>query len=602
MKRKLFPFFLLFAVSTNAQLFIPLEELADQEIGWVQIRKFTQPAKPLKSGNRSYSAKQVRNCELFIEWLQQSYLPKGCLGNTKYYLNALPGVSYESQLKNALPHMYGAYAQQYMFLKKDAKGKLVPQTGLSDYWRIEVNQLEYISNGVPFISTPDQYYFVMPYYHDNAKSDYDFKKEDEFLGFRNNPNIASYTHFYQPKNSGAGLQYVVLMSPNKKMPFEEVTIGEFLTQAQQQLPEWQKRENRSHDLLMKAQQNLNRIIEKYKNRWNEVARLRSPWGQISFYDFVNATPGYDDMLEHHENITTFPLLKVNKTAMALTKTDQPQWIVIRWDAGLTNSSYAVHKMESILNNFNFNYVHDYFFAPDKIKGQAYQPLRSLTEKKPVILTAASEESKKAAADKNVLFFDDFSSSPANTVVNGWTSNLVNGKRAFVIDHNAAGGKWLELQGHSVVTSFIKKPLSENFELSYNVSVPKGFTWGGKRLDMVLAKDNNSTGASFRFSISPGYDGREGETQVENNFGQGFENGTKWYKAPGFSNNTNTNKVTVRIRKTGEGIQVYIDHNKIADYPKAMPANQQFNFLKFSHIGSSDETQKYFITDIRIIKL
>ena len=87
---------------------------------------------------------------------------------------------------------------------------------------------------------------------------------------------------------------------------------------------------------------------------------------------------------------TFPILKVNKTARELCKTDQPQWIVIRWTMGMPNAAFNLHLHESILNNFNFEYVYNYFFNPEKVKGQFYKPLRSPTIKEAVAVTEASE--------------------------------------------------------------------------------------------------------------------------------------------------------------------------------------------------------------------
>ena len=44
-------------------------------------------------------------------------------------------------------------------------------------------------------------------------------------------------------------------------------------------------------------------------------------------------------------------------------------------------------------------LYNFFFNPDKVKGQPYKPLRSPTYKEAVVVTAASEASKKSAADK-----------------------------------------------------------------------------------------------------------------------------------------------------------------------------------------------------------
>ena len=540
---------------------------------------------------------------MFMEWMQQSYLPKGCLGDVKYYLNQKPGTDYASQVKNSLPHLYGAYSRLYMFLKKDAAGKFVPQNGLSEYWRIEANQLEYISNPVPFISTPEQYYFVMPYYHKDVKRDMmENKIGTELSGFATHKNIQAYTHFYiPPKIISDEAHYVVIMTPTNELPFEKVTIGEFFTKAEEQLPFWQKKEGRSNELLAAAKRNLARLKEKYKNRWNDVAELRYPYGQIAFYDFVNANEGNRDMFEHDKQITTFPILKVNKKALDLCKTDQPQWLVIRCEAGMTNQNYAIYKHESILNNFNFEYVYNYFFNPEKVKNIAYKPLRSSTYKEPAVITKASDASNAAANDKTIFFFEDFSTTATGKTPIGWNSNLTNGVKALVSETNEAEGNWVTVKGHTISPNNLKNPLPQNFEISFDVAAPKDFTWGAKRLDMVLAKEN-SPASYLRFSIKPGSGGREGETQVENNFGNGYENGTKYYNAPGFSNDKTINKAKIVIRKKGETLQVLVNNSKIADYPKAMPANTVFNFLQFSHGRSDGDTEKYFISNIKITKL
>ena len=38
--------------------------------------------------------------------------------------------------------------------------------------------------------------------------------------------------------------------------------------------------------------------------------------------------------------------------------------------GMANAAILIiHLHESILNNFNFDYVYNYFFNPEKVKGQ-----------------------------------------------------------------------------------------------------------------------------------------------------------------------------------------------------------------------------------------
>ena len=61
-----------------------------------------------------------------------------------------------------------------------------------------------------------------------------------------------------------------------------------------------------------------------------------------------------------------------------------------------------------MNNFNFKYAYDYFFNPEKVKGQPYKPLRSPGYKEAVLVNEGSEATKKNTADKNIHFFEDFS--------------------------------------------------------------------------------------------------------------------------------------------------------------------------------------------------
>src|SRR5690606_38313374 len=154
-----------------------LERIADMDIGWKKMYKFPAPAKGKQLGHRNYSGNQIGYTQKFIEWMQESYLPKGCLGDAGYYQNDIPKFSStNSRLgnainthANALPHLYGAFTKMYMFLKKDAAGNFVPQNNFAEYWNIEANGLQHISKPVSFISGEDEYYFVLPDFKSHAK-------------------------------------------------------------------------------------------------------------------------------------------------------------------------------------------------------------------------------------------------------------------------------------------------------------------------------------------------------------------------------------------------------------------------------------------------
>jgi len=278
-----------------------------------------------------------------------------------------------------------ANANSSMFLKKDETGKFVPQNNFAAYWRIEVNQLEHISKPVSFISSADEYYFVVPDFSSNSKGySSDDRTASNLMEF--NKFFKSYKHFYiPPKIVEDDPQYIVIMSKDSELPFEKITIGEFLTQAEKQLPIWQKIDPISAENFSLAQRNIARLKEKYKVKWSDVAEIKISSNQIVLQDFVNAKEGTTDIFDNRDiygkegTTPTFPILKVKKTALALCKTDQPQWLVIRWTMGMPNASFNKHLHESILNNFNFDYVYNNFFGKNKV-AEVYKPLRSPTGK------------------------------------------------------------------------------------------------------------------------------------------------------------------------------------------------------------------------------
>ena len=385
--------FLAFAMTTQAQVYVErigfkLESIADINIGWMKTYNHPNPPTAKTLSNRVYSAKQIGYSQQFVEWMQQSYLPKGCLGDAKYYQNAIPKFSGTNSLVGnaidehlaALPHLYGTFSRMYMFLKKDESGKFVPQNNFAEYWRIEANQLQYISMPVSFISSVNEYYFVLPDFRGNSKG-YDNKDKaaSNFMDF--DKYFKAYKHFYvPPKIIDDHQQYVVIMTKDNELPFEKITIGEFFTQAEKQFSNWQKVSPVSAENFALAQKNLTRLKEEYKLKWNDIAEIKLSSNQIMLQDFVNAKEGNTDIFDNRDiygkegTIPTFPILKVKKTALELCKTDQPQWLVIRWTMGMPNETYNKYLHESIMRNFNFDFVYNYFFGTNKVS-EGYKPVR-----------------------------------------------------------------------------------------------------------------------------------------------------------------------------------------------------------------------------------
>ncbi len=623
MKKLLLVFLISFTVAAKSQVYrdrigFDLESIADIDFGWMKIYRYTTSPTAKQLGDRAYSAAQIGNSQRLIEWMQQSYTPKGCLGNVGYYQNAIYKFSStNSRLGNAisshvqaLPQLYGAYSKMYMFLKKDAGGKFVPQNNLAEYWNIEANGLQYISVPVSFISRTEEYYFVFPDFKTYAKGyDDEDKKAGNFMDFDNHKNFKEYRHCYiPPRIIDDYPHYLVILSKNNELPFEEVTIGEFFEQAEKQFPFWQNIDPVPAAQFATAQKNLARLKLKYKSKWHEIARLDLSATDINLQSFVNATEGYDDFFDNRNlDDKTFPILKVKKEVRERCKTLGPQWLVVRWTMGMPTQPFNVHLHESIINNFNFDYVYNFFFDPEKVKGKPYKPLRSPSYKEAVAITEESETSKKIKADKNIFFFEDFSTTEIGKKPIGWNSKLnYDGKSCVITRLDGESGNWTELKGNEAfIPNQLRKPLPQNFTISYDMVAPQNFTWGGKGLAFQLSKETTPGNAEsfLKVRIRPGFDGRNGEVEMEAKFSSppGYMDATKWMAAPGFSNNKKNNRITVTIKKKEENLQLFIDKNKIAEYEKAIPAALLFNAISFTHGRSDAETEKFYVSNIKITK-
>ena len=615
MKKIIFITLIAFNLTSFAQIYhdrigFDLESIADLDIGWITIRKHTTAPKGKQLGDRIYSVKQIAYSQLFVEWMQQSYLPKGCLGDATYYQNYIPKFSATNSMlgnaiamhSNALPLMYGARSRMYMFLKKDEKGSFVPQNSLSDNWNIEANGLSSISKPVTFISSAQEYYFIIPDFKTTTTGyEPDDKAVSNLSGFDNHKNIAGYKHFFDTKYQDQS--YVVIMAKNNELPFEKITIGEFFTEAEGQFPVWQKIVPLPAEKFIAAQKNLARLKAKYKNKWDDIAEINLDKTAINLTSFVNATEGYDDMFDKNATGSSFPVLKVNKKAKELCKSDQPQWVVVRWSLGMQNSRYFIHLHESILTNFNFDYVYHFFFDPEKVKGQSYKSLRSPSYKEAVVVTEASVATQKNNSDKNIFFFEDFSTTAIGKNPIGWKVTLSSGTSAVVAQPEGLEGNWVELKGYSINTTLLKKPLSQNFSLSYEIVVPQNFTWGAKGLAFRLSKETSpgNVESYLNLRIRPGFNGKDGEVLMEAKFTSppGYLNDSKAAIATGFSNNKKYNRITVTIKKQEELLQIFIDKNKIAEYEKAIPAALLFNAMSFTHGRSDGETERFYISNIKI---
>lgn len=602
------------SVSISFTQTVSPQSIEDSVLGWMKVYNFKGVKEGMKVDNKVYSANQISICDSLANWIQASYIPKGGLGDVKKAVSEKLGLY--NQHTASLPQSYGAYAKTYTFLKYNSSHKMVPENNLGLYWGIFANQVP----GWPVrdISTPTQCYFTMPSFESASGGAEEQKKIHDLT---KNANLKPYTSFWIKNiEAGNGTDYVLLSKDNKS-PFIKLTKGEYLQLLETAIPQFYEAEKKKiyekeqgnqksiayfmkylDEKIERFNTGLKKTKEKYRNRLGEIALTTN---QPSIYDLEYGDVFSNGSVTDPESTSgRVPVYKVDPVMAELCKKDKPQWILVSWWWS-PNNPVEKYMHESIINNFNFDYAYHFFFDPEKVKGQVYKPLRSPLDKETVAVTEASEASKKNTSDKNIHFFEDFSTTGIGKKPIGWKSTLgSDGSSSVIVNPDGLGGNWAVVADYTLTPGLIKNPLPQNFTLRFDLVASQNFTWGAKRLHFKLAKET-SPGNEESFldlGLRPGYDGRDGDVSLETKFPSppGYSNGSNSFVAPGFSNNKKNNRITVTIKKMGETLQVFIDHNKIAEYEKAIPAAHLFNALSFFSYNAG-ENDKYYISNIKITK-
>lgn len=617
--------FLLFLVITNCTFAQKHNEAYENlSIGWTKIYKYKGFTKPSQVDEKKYSIAQLSIIDSFANWIQASYKPKGSLGEIKKYVTPKKNL-YHERYNEAVPHSYGANAYSYTFLRP-TNGKWQPYLNFSNNWTIAANEIPLDYREIDF-NTSKACLFTLPVYDEQYLKEYpdsDEAKNRKLYAVSSHPLIKKYICLNLKPSKTPGVHHLVILSKNNRLPFLQVSIGEALQYAEDAFPvkyaeqkqtatEQNSYDSRHLKSAMEALDNkfstakvtIAKLREKYKNRLNEKAYLR---GSYSIQDLTNGADIFTngDTNPDGSFSKSNPLYRVDPEMQAKCSTDKPQWIVIKWFGGSMYELPYKHMHESIINNFDFDYVYNFFFDPEKVKGIQYKPLGPLEREEKTITTEKSSAANKNATDPSVVFFEDFSENATGQKPMGWkTSMNSNAQYPIITSVKSMEGKWLEFIGHSPVTpQRINYPLPQNFELSFDLAVPKDIPWGAKAFVLYLgtAKNYVENGACINLRIRAGYAGRPGETSLECKFGSSYPVNVKpYYEATGFSNDKEINKVTIRLKKKGELLEYFIDKNKIADIPKAIPPGILFNWLQLSHSSSDADNQKYYISNIKITK-
>ena len=593
-------------VTVSAQMagWIPRAEADDRVFGWMKVYNLGSATQPLTVDHRVYSTANLTDANNLRNWIQQSYVPVGGLGDVLQWVSEK--MSPYNQDTRSLPPTYGAYAKIYTDLKPGAGGKIVPATSGHYLWLIRVNAV--YGQPAGSLSTPEQYYFTLPELDKPASQASEPAKAADLS---QHPVLGRFPSYYYN-----GRKYVVLARGNR-LPFVKLTKGEYLDALGAAIAYQYERERIriaeanqgdkariAREMATEDERRAKRLAalavnrERYKSRLQEVAETPNIQPNL----FIENQS--DLFLEPGSNRIPHPVYKVDPALAELAKTGAPQWILVEWSSELQHpTSKRLH--DAIINNFDFEYLHDYFFAPEKVKGRPYAPLRNPAAVEPVVTTEASASSKARAADPNVYFFDDFSTTPVGKTPVGWKSTLNNaGASSTVVTIDGMAGQWATTSGFLLTPGQLKMPLPADFTVTYDLVASANYTWGARGMTFKLSNGavNAFRGSFVSLKLRPGSGSADGEAELEAEFpkAQGYLSRSKWFKVPGFSDKAQST-VAVMIVKQGERLEVFLNKAKVFESDKAVPAGLLFDQLSLNHGGTFDANSRMFIGNLTILK-
>jgi hypothetical protein len=446
------------------------QRIQDSVIGWWDNNHFDNKIKPT---NDPVQKKRIEIDDKIVEWMKKSYTPVGGLGTTT---------------RQNLSLRYGVYFMVWniSFSKEylDAKGHFKPIDEENTPFGISVNNIP-ASYAVKFLNSGGDYYFTWP-----PDGYFDWEKNRD-ADPKIHPNVYKYITRINEVHS-------VFLAPNNKLPFVEISKGEYLDAAEASLDKefqnkkdeinskWSDTKSRE-DAYAYQQKEMDRYRnaihkwkDKYKDRLNEPAVLHNMQPTIISDFFGDMDPFAISDIEKSSK-QYFPLYKVPANVMEQCKTAQPQWIAVWFRYNTKENGNQLYEMyTAITQNLNYDYIYNYFFDPEKVKGIAYRPANEeqlkarLDGYRKKNAAAINPVANTSSPYPGAFFFDDFSSGKEGGDPVNWYFKRY-GKHAMVTTLKDQPGKWLKLgYGTPVNPSLLKKPLPENFIVEYDMATDGGF--------------------------------------------------------------------------------------------------------------------------------
>jgi len=298
-----------------------------------------------------------------------------------------------------------------------------------------------------------------------------------------NPHIGKYLiQYYGCVGEGCQPMVAVYLAPNNKLPIRQLTRGEVLNMCEAAIPYEVKRlsgepvtVNNSY-LKQRYNDNVKRIETEEVPKWKmQIEKFRKQYSNsldapafVKYSDgfYMNTLLNIDGLFMEDSKNTQNAVYVYEPGVLESSKKDKPLWICINWKPVVeTGDVYSREIHRSMTTFFNFDYVYNYFFAPEKVKDQPYA-IRNPEQFKQTATRVKANAPVKANTSnlaEGVYFADDFSANSNGTKPKGWFMPSV-GKQAVVVQPSGLNGKWVELGQYRLSPYGLKGNMPENFTI------------------------------------------------------------------------------------------------------------------------------------------
>lgn len=580
----------------------PCEAQSDQElnrdsvIGWQYISnppKANVVYKPVKSkqlNGATYTAWQQQASDMLINWIQQSYLPRGVVMRTIAKNDDRWSLSGNGPL-----HSYGVdflgYSTHFAHGKIDLRCCEEGQRLVAGFNDFPGKFIEgFTPGGLYFFAEQAQF----------STGDDEAQLTKESIDKRIQANLYNYrTYFDHYHNNGQQVFKIGVVVPkNGEWPFRPVLVKDAVAYIQQQMA--------AYPGIMKnnpySEESVKKNLERLKPYFNEVVKLNAGY---NYHSAINDGNGHyllnPEVIINGKPINkTFPeyniLVTTTRETIDQTKTDNPLWVYFnltptdiflegnlsKYDAKL--STGITHMVYSMLNNFNYDLIAKWLLKQDAGKNMTYTPVNKPSRSSGNTTAGPVTISSTAAAmnkDPYTILYEDFEGYPPGELsAKKWHTAGYGFVNSSLVVVNGQSGKWVTIPEKFTFYPDLDIPLPKNYTVSYDVYFGKGISNKRSlhyfRLDAYDPKSKFPKPMNIGSAVDKGTDfgiAMSGETITECKFYNGKI--TELYKdvrIPAFKENEVAH---VSLSVSGTAIAVFVNGKEVIKNENALPAGTSY---------------------------